>query len=109
MNQMTQLDAGQLDANDLANSAITARVIAIIADQAMIDLADISADTALADLNLDSLVMVEIVFALEEAFDVTVPFNANTGEAAFDMSTPAAIAAALISAAASPREAPSAA
>jgi acyl carrier protein len=42
--------------------------------------------------------MVEIVFALEEAFGITIPFNANTKTAVdvgFDMSTPAAIAAAI--------------
>ncbi len=88
MNQMTAVQA-QGDA--------TAKVIAIIAAQAMIDDSQIGADSQLADLALDSLVMVEIVFALEEAFDVTIPFNANSSEpsAGFDMSTPAAIAAAI--------------
>jgi acyl carrier protein len=75
-----------------------ARVVAIIAQQAMIDPSQIAAHTPLADLALDSLVMVEIVFALEEAFGVSIPFNAQDmgqGAAGFDMSTPAAIAAAI--------------
>lgn len=89
MNQMTDIapQNGSVDT-----------VIAIIAQQAMIDEGQIAPDTALADLALDSLVMVEIVFALEEAFGVTIPFNANSADhadAGFDMSTPAAIAAAL--------------
>lgn len=88
MNQMT--DIAQNGANDVA------AVMAIIAQQAMIDNSQIAPDTQLADLALDSLVMVEIVFALEETFGVTIPFNANAAggaEAAFDMSTPTAIAA----------------
>ncbi len=93
MNQMTALDA-QLDA---ARSDVF-RVIDIIAQQAMLDIAQITPRTPLAELALDSLVMVEIVFALEEAFGITIPFNANTKTAVdmgFDMSTPAAIAAAI--------------
>lgn len=94
MNQM--LSVAQASTADMA--ADIDQVIAIIAQQAMLDAGDITAGTQLADLALDSLVMVEIVFALEEAFDVTIPFNANAKDhhdAGFDMSTPAAIAAAI--------------
>ncbi len=90
MNQMTELDQEA--------ATPVARVIAIIAAQAMIDASQIQPQTALAELALDSLVMVEIVFALEESFGVTIPFNANAADhasAGFDMSTPAAIAAAI--------------
>lgn len=94
MNQM--LSVSSVSMADTA--AETGQVIAIIAQQAMLDGGDIAPDTPLAGLALDSLVMVEIVFALEEAFDVTIPFNANAidhHDAGFDMSTPAAIAAAI--------------
>lgn len=91
MNQM--LAVQQDDSAELA--ADQAIVIAIIAQQAMIDDSQITAHTPLAELALDSLVMVEIVFALEEAFDVAIPFNANDATAGFDMTTPAAIAAAI--------------
>ncbi|MDZ7906034.1 MAG: phosphopantetheine-binding protein [Cypionkella sp.] len=90
MNQMTDIAANQ--------NAAEAKIIAIIAQQAMMDASQITPQTALADLALDSLVMVEIVFALEETFGVTIPFNANSAHhaaAGFDMSTPAAIAAAV--------------
>lgn len=93
MNQMTAFDA-----QIAAPATDVARVIDIIAQQAMLDRATIAPDTPLASLALDSLVMVEIVFALEENFGVSIPFNANTKTAVdmgFDMSTPAAIAAAL--------------
>jgi acyl carrier protein len=40
------------------------------------------------ELGLDSLGLVEAIFAIEEAFDIAVPFNANdTGENRFDMRT----------------------
>ena len=93
MNQMTALDAHLATA-----SCDVYRVIEIIAHQAMVDISQIAPQTKLADLALDSLVMVEIVFALEEAFGIIIPFNANTKTAVdvgFDMSTPAAIAAAI--------------
>jgi acyl carrier protein len=97
MTQMTQLRQ--------AGASTVAQVMSIIAAQAMIEESQITPNTALADLALDSLVMVEIVFALEESFGVSIPFNANTmgdaAEAGFDMSTPAAIAAAIESLAAS--------
>lgn len=81
-----------------ATSAAVAKVIQIIAQQAMLAEDDITPATELASLALDSLVMVEIVFALEEAFDVSIPFNANAidhADAGFDMSTPTAIATAI--------------
>jgi acyl carrier protein len=52
-------------------------VIAIVAQQAMIDVSDVSVDQSLEDLGIDSLGLVESIFALEEAFDISVPFNSN--------------------------------
>ncbi|MDO5757717.1 MAG: phosphopantetheine-binding protein [Rhodobacterales bacterium] len=72
---------------------ISKRVIAIIADQAMLEPSDVSLDSTLADLGVDSLGLVESIFAIEEAFDITVPFNANEPLAGdFDISTVGAIA-----------------
>lgn len=64
------------------------RVIAIIAEQALLDPSDVREDMSLADLGIDSLGVVESIYALEEAFDVSVPFNANDPRASeFDIST----------------------
>ncbi len=64
------------------------RVIAIIAEQALLEPSDIREDMNLADLGLDSLGLVESIFAIEEAFDIRVPFNANEPKAGeFDVST----------------------
>jgi len=68
------------------------RVIAIIAEQAVLDVADVHLDSNLNDLGIDSLGLVESIFAIEEAFDVSVPFNANAPEKnEFDISSVAAI------------------
>ena len=68
------------------------RVVAIIAEQAVLDLIDVKPDMSLDDLGIDSLGLVEAIFAIEEAFDISVPFNANEpGKRQFDISSVAAI------------------
>lgn len=68
------------------------RVIEIIAGQAVLDPADVTGDNTLADLGIDSLGLVESIFAIEEAFDITIPFNANEPDAGdFDISSVDAI------------------
>ena len=67
------------------------KVIRIIAEQAMLDPSDISMTQSLDDLGIDSLGLVESIFAIEEEFDIQVPFNANAPEASdFDISSVAA-------------------
>jgi acyl carrier protein len=71
-------------------------VIGIIAEQALLEPSDVLAENTLADLGIDSLGLVESIFAIEEAFDITVPFNANDPTASeFDISSVAAIIAAV--------------
>ena len=72
------------------------RVVGIIAEQAVLEPADVTMDATLADLGIDSLGLVEAIFAIEEAFDISVPFNANAPEESpFDISSVAAIVAAV--------------
>ncbi|EKD59634.1 MAG: hypothetical protein ACD_54C01229G0002 [uncultured bacterium] len=72
------------------------RVIAIIAEQAVLDVSEISLDQSLDSLGLDSLGLVEAIFTIEESFDVSVPFNANEpSKSGFDLSSVAAIIAAV--------------
>jgi acyl carrier protein len=72
------------------------RVIAIIAEQAVLDVADVKPEASLEDLGIDSLGLVESIFAIEEAFDISVPFNANEpAQSDFDISTVASIVAAV--------------
>jgi acyl carrier protein len=72
------------------------RVIRIIAEQAVLDPSDVSMNQSLDDLGIDSLGLVESIFAIEEAFDISVPFNANEPEKSeFDISSVATIVAAV--------------
>lgn len=71
---------------------VEAEVKRIIAEQALLDVSEVSADQTLEDLGLDSLALVEMIFAIEETFDVSVPFNANAPqESTFDISNVGAI------------------
>jgi acyl carrier protein len=80
---------------DMGDS-IRDRVIRIIAEQAVLEPSDVSMDQTLEDLGIDSLGLVESIFAIEEAFDIQVPFNANEPEKSdFDISSVAAIVAAV--------------
>jgi acyl carrier protein len=73
---------------------VTDKVIAIIAEQAVLDVADVTMDSTMESLGIDSLGLVESIFAIEEAFDISVPFNANDpGQSGFDISSVAAIVA----------------
>lgn len=68
-------------------------IIAIIADKALLNAKDLTPQMPLAELEIDSLCMVEAIFAMEEAFDITIPFTAQDGGAGFDISTIGAIIA----------------
>ncbi len=73
---------------------VSLRVAQIIAEQAMLDPEAIKPETTLDDLGLDSLALVEVVYGIEEAFDISVPFNANEPAASdFDISKVAHIVA----------------
>ncbi len=78
------------------SDAVKDKVIEIIAEQAVLDPSDISMDSTLESLGIDSLGLVESIFAIEEAFDIQVPFNANEpSESDFDISSVASIVAAV--------------
>ncbi len=44
----------------------------------------LSRDASIKDLEISSLDFVEIVFAVEEEFDIEVPYNANTMDSDFN-------------------------
>lgn len=70
------------------------KVMAILAEQAVLQPSDVTMESTVEGLGLDSLGLVEAIFAIEEAFDVSVPFNANDpSQSDFDMSSVAAIVA----------------
>lgn len=68
----------------------------IIAEQALLEPADVADTATLEDLGIDSLGIVEIIYAIEEEFGISVPFNANDPAASdFDISSLASISAAV--------------
>ena len=56
---------------------IGAKVIDIIAEQAILDPGDVTLESTLDSLGIDSMGLIESIFAIEEAFDIQIPFNAN--------------------------------
>ncbi|MEP5729710.1 MAG: phosphopantetheine-binding protein [Sulfitobacter sp.] len=72
--------------------SISEQVITIIAEQAVLEPEDVAQDSTLESLGIDSLGLVESIFAIEEAFDITIPFNANAPQDSdFDISSVASI------------------
>jgi acyl carrier protein len=67
--------------NDVAGD-----VIAIIAKRKRVEKPTVEASDRLEDLGLESLDAVEMIFDLEEKFDIQIPYNANTSDpqAAFE-------------------------
>ncbi len=61
----------------MAEDDTSSRVIDIIAGQAGVDPGAVTPATTLEELGIDSLRLVEAIFAIEEAFDISVPYNAN--------------------------------
>jgi acyl carrier protein len=59
------------------STTIEGDVLDIIAKQAKVERATLTRRTSLAELNIQSLDLVEIIFALEDKFDLEVPYNAN--------------------------------
>lgn len=59
-------------------------ILDIVAQKAMIDRSKLVPEAKLSDLNVSSLDMVEVVFALEDKFGIEMPFNANTSAGEFN-------------------------
>ena len=54
---------------------IEEKVLELVGKQTGIDPKQIPLDRKFEDLNLDSVAIVELVFSLEEAFDISIPFE----------------------------------
>jgi acyl carrier protein len=62
-------------------------VLEIIAAQAKVDTSTLGRDTKLSELNLQSIDIVELVFSLEDKFDIAVPYtpsDLNSAGVSFD-------------------------
>ena len=65
-------------------SSVESDVYDIIAEKSAVDRAKLKRDAKLTDLEIESLDVVEIIFAVEEKFDIHVPYNANDQELEFE-------------------------
>ena len=54
---------------------IEEKVLELVGKQTGIDPKQITLNRKFEDLNLDSVAIVELVFSLEEAFDISIPFE----------------------------------
>ena len=59
-------------------SDVASDVIAIIAKKKRVDKPNVELSDRLEELGLESLDAVEMIFDLEEKFDIQIPYNANT-------------------------------
>ena len=57
---------------------VASDVIEIIAKKKRVDKPTVERTDRLEDLGLESLDAVEMIFDLEEKFDISIPYNANT-------------------------------
>lgn len=77
-------------------TTVTTQVIAIIAEQALLQPSDVKPEHSLEELGIDSMGLVECIFRIEETFDIQVPFNANSAEQSdFDIRSVATVIAAV--------------
>ena len=61
---------------------VASSVLEVIAKQAKVEPDKVTRDTPLAELNLESLDTIELIFALEEKFNIEIPYNANEANTA---------------------------
>ena len=59
------------------SESVKSKIVKILSEQTMLDPSEIKENLSLEDLGIDSLALVEIVFSIEETFNITIPFNAN--------------------------------
>lgn len=62
-------------------------IVEIVAKQAKVDPAGLKRETRLADLDLQSIDIIELIFAIEEKFDIEVPYapsDLNSAGISFD-------------------------
>ncbi len=68
---------GNMDGTFKIDATVADRVREIVALHTQRDLNDVALTDTISDLGLDSLGVVELIFALEETFEISMPFNAN--------------------------------
>tara|TARA_E500000331_G_C17229595_1_gene702010 strand:+ start:1325 stop:1588 length:264 start_codon:yes stop_codon:yes gene_type:complete len=65
-------------------AGVESDIFEIIAEKAAVERKKIVSGASLQELEIESLEVVEIIFAIEEKFDIHVPFNANDQDLEFN-------------------------
>ncbi|MGB0553569.1 MAG: phosphopantetheine-binding protein [Alphaproteobacteria bacterium] len=65
-------------------ASVESDIFEIIAEKAAVERGMVVSGASLEELEIESLDVVEIIFAIEEKFDIHVPFNANDEDLEFD-------------------------
>ena len=65
-------------------ASVESDIFEIIAEKAAVEREKVVSGAKLEELEIESLDVVEIIFAVEEKFDIHVPFNANDQELEFE-------------------------
>lgn len=68
----------------MTDAVLTNEILDVIAAKAMVDRSKLDLAAKLTDLNISSLDVVEIVFALEDKYGIELPFNANSQNQEFE-------------------------
>lgn len=76
--------------------SVEEKIIRIVAEQAFLEPDDVTSESTLEEVGIDSMGLVECIFAIEEEFNIQIPFNANDPQANnFDISSVRSIATAV--------------
>jgi len=62
---------------DTSRESIEQRVVELFVRTTKLDVAQFRPELLLADTGIDSLGLVELIFAIEDEYDISIPFNAN--------------------------------
>ena len=65
-------------------ASVECDIFEIISEKAAVERKMVVNGASLEELEIESLDVVEIIFAIEEKFDIHVPFNANDQDLEFD-------------------------
>ena len=68
-------------------SAVASDVVEIIAKKKRVDKPNVELSDRLEDLGFELLDAVEMIFDLEEKFDILIPYNANTDHSRTEFDT----------------------
>ncbi len=76
-------------------SDVASEVIKIVTKKKRVDKPIVELSDRLEDLGLESLDAVELIFDLEEKFDIEIPYNANTNNPRTEFETVADVVSAI--------------